>query len=226
MKLSVAVVLSMFPLITLADITGLEVQGTTISWTDTGYIQVQDTINFDTVNNCEGNISSCTVEPGKYNVINHSANRRQNNIVVTASEAPITPPVAITPPVTATPPPSTVAQQLVFTRMARTCEYYSGSPDTNLGPFFDQRCAVECPINEIAIGGGCSGQDVSLAPQTSALARQYIPRYNIVGELGSSSYSCNFTNTRISDREAANQNPRNNTEIETRITAQVMCLSQ
>jgi len=58
------------------------VNGSTISWPDDGWYQVQNADNFSTV--CEGG-TSCTVEPGNYVLINHSTQQRFNDIVVGSS---------------------------------------------------------------------------------------------------------------------------------------------
>ena len=55
------------------------VNGTTISWPDDGWYQVQSATTFQSV--CEGG-SSCQVGAGTYTVINHSTGVRFENIVV------------------------------------------------------------------------------------------------------------------------------------------------
>jgi len=58
------------------------VNGTTISWPNDGWYQVQDANNFATV--CNGG-TSCNVQPGTYVVINHSNGERFNDVVVGAA---------------------------------------------------------------------------------------------------------------------------------------------
>lgn len=61
------------------------VSGSTISWPDDGWYQVQDTTTFQTL--CEGG-TSCEVSPGTYRVINLSTGQRFNDILVTGSSGP------------------------------------------------------------------------------------------------------------------------------------------
>ena len=63
------------------------VEGTTISWPDDGWYQVQNAETFASV--CEGG-RSCEVVPGSYVVINHSEGTRQN--VTVEGDAGSTPP--------------------------------------------------------------------------------------------------------------------------------------
>lgn len=58
-----------------------DVSGTTISWPDDGWYQVQDATTFQSL--CQGG-RSCEVAPGKFIVINHTTGQRFENIVVTA----------------------------------------------------------------------------------------------------------------------------------------------
>lgn len=67
----------------LADIEGLRTEGTTIKWDDVGWMQVQSVPGYTTV--CEGQISECAVEPGDYNIINHSTGDRSDAYRVTGS---------------------------------------------------------------------------------------------------------------------------------------------
>lgn len=57
------------------------VSGLTISVPDDGWYQIQSATNYSTV--CEG-VTSCTVVPGKYIVINHSSGDRFENVLVSA----------------------------------------------------------------------------------------------------------------------------------------------
>jgi len=59
--------------------TTVTVNGSTISWPDDGWYQVQSASDFSTV--CEGG-RACDVEPGLYIVINHSTQERFENITV------------------------------------------------------------------------------------------------------------------------------------------------
>jgi len=58
---------------TPSNTSGVVVNGTTISWPDDGWYQVQQAGDYQTV--CEGG-RSCTVNPGEYVVINHATNER------------------------------------------------------------------------------------------------------------------------------------------------------
>ena len=78
--------LLLLPFSAMADIPGLQVNGNTISWTaNSGWMQVQSTTTYESV--CEGLIDSCEVTPGSYNVINHSASERSNNVAISATQA-------------------------------------------------------------------------------------------------------------------------------------------
>lgn len=55
------------------------VEGSTISWPDDGWYQVQNALTFESL--CEGG-QSCTVDPGTYTVINHTTMERYADIVV------------------------------------------------------------------------------------------------------------------------------------------------
>ena len=61
------------------------IDGTTISWPDDGWYQVQSGTDFSTI--CEGG-RSCDVSPGIYNVINHSTGERWDHLSV-ASSGPV-----------------------------------------------------------------------------------------------------------------------------------------
>ena len=61
------------------------VTGTTISWPDDGWYQVQTADGSSTV--CSGG-TSCDVAPGSYLVINHSTGQRFSDITVSGSSAP------------------------------------------------------------------------------------------------------------------------------------------
>lgn len=112
----------------LANIPGLQVNGNTISWTTTGYMQVQNAEDFETI--CEGNQFSCIVPAGTYIVIDHSAGLRQEDIVVTAMETP-----AIRD--------YTLVERLSTQQSAFPLNRYS--------------LRAECPGGMIPIGGGCQG---------------------------------------------------------------------
>lgn len=58
------------------------VNGTTISWPDDGWYQVQNAATFESL--CQGG-SSCEVAPGNYIVVNHSTGQRFENVAVTAA---------------------------------------------------------------------------------------------------------------------------------------------
>lgn len=58
------------------------VNGTTISWPDDGWYQVQNATTYESL--CQG-VSSCVVAPGKYIVINHSTGQRFENVTVSAA---------------------------------------------------------------------------------------------------------------------------------------------
>jgi len=77
----------------LANIPDLTTNGTTISWSGSGWIQVQSATSYQTV--CEGRINTCETDGGTFNVINHSTSARSNNVVAIAS-APAPAPVART----------------------------------------------------------------------------------------------------------------------------------
>lgn len=64
------------------------VTGSTISWPDNGWYQVQN--ENGTENICNGE-TSCTVEPGKYIVINHTTGERTENVVVGSTTGSTTP---------------------------------------------------------------------------------------------------------------------------------------
>ena len=70
--------------------TGVTVSGSTISWPDDGWYQVQTADGSRSV--CEGG-SSCDVEPGRYLVINHSSGQRFPDIEVGEGPTPGTPDV-------------------------------------------------------------------------------------------------------------------------------------
>ena len=59
------------------------VNGLVISWSDSGWYQVQSVFDYSTI--CEGG-NTCTVVAGTYNVVNHSTGDRWDNIVVSGSE--------------------------------------------------------------------------------------------------------------------------------------------
>ena len=67
---------------------GVTVSGSTISWPDDGWYQVQTADGSRSV--CEGG-SSCDVEPGRYLVINHSSGQRFPDIEVGEGPTPGTP---------------------------------------------------------------------------------------------------------------------------------------
>ncbi|MFK7891987.1 MAG: hypothetical protein AB8B63_14320 [Granulosicoccus sp.] len=71
----------LFPITASANIDGLRVEGNTIVWPDTGgWMEVQDGIQFETVEGCVGFITSCRVPNGLYQVIDHSAMTRQEQV--------------------------------------------------------------------------------------------------------------------------------------------------
>lgn len=72
---------------------GFSVTGSTISWPDDGWYQIQSADGSTTV--CSGG-TSCDVSPGTYLAINHTTGERFEGIVVGGSTGPVTPPV--TPP--------------------------------------------------------------------------------------------------------------------------------
>jgi len=72
---------------------GITVSGSTISWPNDGWYQVQTEDGSRSV--CEGG-RSCDVDPGRYQLINHSTGERFPAIEVTGGSTPVTPPV--TPP--------------------------------------------------------------------------------------------------------------------------------
>ncbi len=57
----------------------VSVTGNTISWSDEGWYQVQDSTDYTTV--CGGG-TSCTVEPGVYHIINHTTGTRLEFVTV------------------------------------------------------------------------------------------------------------------------------------------------
>ena len=81
-----------------------------------GYYQVQSAEDFSNV--CEGNISSCEVTAGVYNVINHSINERWNGIRVAGTSTTPIPPTTPTPPTTSTPNPPRPTQPQPGTGLA------------------------------------------------------------------------------------------------------------
>ena len=114
--------------VALANIPGLEVNGNTISWTATGYMQVQNAEDFVTV--CEGNLFSCAVEAGTYIVIDHGAGIRQEGVLVEETDRPIIRP---------------------FTLVERR------STQASAFPLNKYMIRAECPGGMIPIGGGCEG---------------------------------------------------------------------
>jgi len=64
------------------------VEGDTISWPNDGWYQVQLISTQQTI--CQGGLS-CVVEPGVYNVINHTSGTRHEQITVNAAEASLDP---------------------------------------------------------------------------------------------------------------------------------------
>ncbi len=112
----------------LADIPGLQVSGNTISWTTTGYMQVQNADSFETL--CEGNQLTCIVPAGTYIVIDHSAGVRQEGIEVTAMA-----------------PPAIRDYTLVENRQIQQSAF----------PLNKYSLRAECPGGMIPIGGGCEG---------------------------------------------------------------------
>ena len=69
--------------------TGITVTGSTISWPDDGWYQVQTADGSRNV--CEGG-TSCDVEPGRYLLINHSTGQRFADVEVGGGTTPTTPP--------------------------------------------------------------------------------------------------------------------------------------
>lgn len=59
------------------------VSGNTLSWPDDGWYQVQSADDYSTI--CEGG-TSCSVEPGTYNVINHTTGQRYEGIRVSGPD--------------------------------------------------------------------------------------------------------------------------------------------
>ena len=114
--------------VALANIPGLQVNGNTISWTATGYMQVQITENFETI--CEGNQFSCIVAAGTYIVIDHSAGLRQEGIVVTEMETPA------------------IREYTLVERL---------STQESAFPLNRYSLRTESPGGMIPIGGGCQG---------------------------------------------------------------------
>ena len=78
-----------------AGVDRVTVDGTTISWPDDGWYQIQNADTYSTV--CEGG-RSCDVAVGSYIVINHNTGDRQT-VSVAGTGGGTTPPVEITPPV-------------------------------------------------------------------------------------------------------------------------------
>lgn len=111
-----------------ANIPDLEVNGNTISWPSTGYMQVQNAETFETV--CEGNQSSCQVPAGTYIVIDHSAGLRQEDVLVVETDQPISMP---------------------FTQVTELRIEESAFPGNKYS------IRAECPGGMIPIGGGCQG---------------------------------------------------------------------
>ena len=77
---------------------GITVTGSTISWPDDGWYQVQTADGSRSV--CEGG-TSCDVEPGEYLLINHSTGQRFPGVEVAGGSTPVTPPSIDTVTVTA-----------------------------------------------------------------------------------------------------------------------------
>jgi hypothetical protein len=73
------------PVIPPAGVDRITVEGTTISWPDNGWYQVQSADTFASV--CEGGLS-CDVTPGTYYVINHSEGTRETVSVAGGSTTP------------------------------------------------------------------------------------------------------------------------------------------
>ncbi len=72
--------------------TSVGVSGSTISWPDDGWYQVQNAATFETM--CQGG-TSCDVSAGTYVVINHTTGERFSDIVVGGSTGPTTPPAGV-----------------------------------------------------------------------------------------------------------------------------------
>jgi len=114
-----------------ANVPGLTVNGTTISWTDSGgWIQVQDTSDYQTV--CEGQISSCAVSAGTYQVIDHSNNVKSENVVVRNAAAPM---------------PMTGMMVNILRLECNVFDDGFGSADT---------CELSCPSSDLALSVTCA----------------------------------------------------------------------
>lgn len=82
---------TMVPVTPPTAVGSVTVSGTTISWPDNGWYQVQDTTTFETL--CEGG-TSCDVPAGTYTVINHSSGDRSTVSVNSSGGGGGTPPVS------------------------------------------------------------------------------------------------------------------------------------
>ena len=73
---------------------GISVTGNVISWPDDGWYQVQNALSQESI--CEGG-RSCTVEPGLYQVINHSTGTRFDIVDIGRAAVPVAPSIGTSP---------------------------------------------------------------------------------------------------------------------------------
>lgn len=73
---------------------GINIDGNVISWPDDGWYQVQRLQDYSTV--CEGG-RSCTVDPGRYIVINHTSGQRYEDVLIKSEDSAVTPDTPSTP---------------------------------------------------------------------------------------------------------------------------------
>ena len=112
-----------------ANIAGLFVDGNTISWTESGWMQVQEQSNYSTL--CEGEIQSCTVPAGTYQVINHSTGANQQNVRVGDQST--------------TGNSGTGSGNLLY--ITNTCSGLLNRP-----PFLQPNCQADCPPQSAPVG--------------------------------------------------------------------------
>lgn len=133
---------------------GASVSGTTISWPNTGgWMQVQDSSDYSTV--CEGVISTCTVSAGTYQVIDHSFNTRQRNVVVSGPSAQSN----------ANTPTNSGSSGVSIYTQHQSCDF-----DSTIGQITGiNKCAAHCHSNDIPIGmRACQGHgSISYLSQNS-----------------------------------------------------------
>lgn len=109
-----------------ASIDNLFLEDMTLSWSNSGWMQVQRVSDQST--ECEGNINMCTVSsPGTFNIINHTTQQRVDNYQILETTVQIPPTRSVT-------------------RISNTCQ----RPQGRLVSEFP--CAVRCPEGTTVTG--------------------------------------------------------------------------